>query len=359
MKKFIYIPFLFIIALFSSCFKDYEERYLFVDNRVEFDAAVIHPNASGRTYPLLTPVEFDAGIVRYRVNLTGEQPASDLTLQFRVVPEESTAREEIDYRLPKGNSFVIPANSSFGWVEIEVLPGGTGSPRLVLELIPTDAIKVMDRYHTIGQQILFPSTPPNPDDTHEINDIRYFTNITFGSSANPAVGNFIDLQSGYAYIWNGATANQPLIDFIILRSGAGTEQNILAPSSGSVTAWGTTSQIPNEWDVRNDGQLMRLPNPSSQELELFEQAQSRADLEAAYDYYLATLADRPNYSSTNDGPSTRIRAVGTGDLIAFRSASRDVIAIMKVEESLPGTTGHLRGDLKSGGNGQNWVQPGQ
>lgn len=359
MKRLIYIPFIFAILLFASCFKDYEERYLFVDNRVEFDAAVIHPNASGRSYPLLTPLENDAGVVRYRVNMTGAQQAQDISLQFRVVPEESTAREDIDYRLPKGNTYVIPANSSFGWVEIEVLPGGTGSPRLVLELLPTENIKVMHRYNTIGQQILFPSTPPNPDDTHEINDIRYFTNITFGSSANPAVGNFIDLQSGYAYIISGASANQPLIDFIILRSSAGTEQNILAPSSGSVTAWGSTSQIPNEWDVRNNGQLMRLPNPSSQELELFELAQTRAELEAAYDYYLATLADRPNYSSTNDGPSTRIRAVGTGDLIAFRSLSRDVIAIMKVEESLPGTTGHIRGDLKSAGDGQSFEAAGR
>lgn len=352
MKKLIYIPFLLVITLFTSCFKDYEERYLFVDNRVEFEAAVINPNASGRVFPLLTPLDFDAGVVRYQVNMTGEQHATDLTLSFRVVPEESTARADIDYRLPKGNTFVIPANSSFGWVEIEVLPGGTGSPRLVLELLPTDGIKVMDRYHMIGQQILFPSTPPNPDDIEEINDIRYFTNITFGTTGNSAVGSFIDLHTGYAYILNGATANQPLIDFIILRSGAGTEQNILTPSSGSLTAWGSTSHIPAEWDIRNTGQLMRLPNPSSQELELFELAQTKADLDAAYDYYLANIADRPNYSSTNDGPSTRIRAVGSGDLIAFRSASRDVIAIMKVDESLPGTTGHLRGDLKSAGEGQ-------
>lgn len=348
MKKLLYMPFVLFTLTLAGCFKDYEERYLFSDNRVEFDDAVINPNGSGVTFPWLTPLPNDVGTVRYRVNMTGEQKNVDRTVNFRLVPERTTAREGIDFRLPHGTSFTIPANSSFGWVEIEVLPDGSGSPRIVLELLPTGDIGVMDRYHQIGQQILFPSSPP--ETVEEINDIRYFPNIIFGANSNQSVGNYIDLHTGYAYIASGADANQANIDIIILRSGTGTEQNILTPSSSSVTAWSTSSRIASTWDVRNGGELMLLPNASSVELDLFENAQTKADLEAAYQYYFDNLQDRPNYHSYH-GPNTRIRQVESASIVAFRSSSRDVIAIMRVDESVPGAAGHLKGDLKSGGEG--------
>src|SRR5690554_6209961 len=183
MKKLLYTTFLLSIFTLTGCFKDYEKRYLFTDNRVEFDDAVVNPNGSGVTFPWLTPLANDVGIVRYRVNMTGEQKNVDQTVNFRVVPERTTAREGIDFRFPNGTSVVIPANSSFGWVEVEVLPDGAGSPRLVLELLPTGDIGVLDRYHQIGQQILFPYNAP--DRVEEINDIRYFADITFGANSNP------------------------------------------------------------------------------------------------------------------------------------------------------------------------------
>lgn len=348
MKKLLYTTFLLSIFALTGCFKDYEKRYLFTDNRVEFDAAVIHPNGSGVSFPWLTPVANDVGTVRYRVNMTGEQKNVDRVVNFRIVPEHTTAREGIDFRLPHGTSFVIPANSSFGWVEVEVLPSGAGSPRVVLELLPSGDINVMDRYHQIGQQILYPYNAP--ERVEEINDIRYFQDITLGSSSNPNVGNYIDLLTGYAYIASGSDQNQEKIDIIVLRSGTGTEHNLLTPSSGSVTAWGTSSRIATEWDVRNNGQIMLLPDASSVELGLFENAQTKADLEAAYQYYFNNIENRPGYNSYH-GPSTRVRQVESASIVAFRSSSRDVVAIMRVDESIPGAAGHLRGDLKSAGEG--------
>ncbi|SFB83200.1 protein of unknown function [Parapedobacter composti] len=349
------IPYFSIIAIavfsLTSCFKDYEERYLFTENRIEFHDAVINSNASGRNYPLLPGVSHEAGVIEFRVNMTGLQKDYDRTINFRVVPEESTAREGVDYRLPTNGTFVIPANSSFGWVQVEILTTGSGSPRLVLELLTTDDVRAMDGYHRIGFQILYPSTPPNPDEVEVINDMTFFKNLTFGAQSNPSVGNYIDMHTGYAYIVSGADANPEKIDFIVLRSSAGTEHNILTPSSGSVTAWGGSSHIPEQWNVRNGGTLMRLPNPSNEELALFEEAESKADLIVAYEQILANIQSRPGYNSTNDGPSTRIRAVGVGDILLFRSNDRDVVSMIKVEEMVPGTAGYLKVQAKKGGEG--------
>lgn len=351
MKKLLYISLLFSVCLLSSCFEEYEERYLLTENRIEFDDAVVNANASGKDYPLVDALSSTAGIVKYRVNMTGEQKDYDRTVNFQVVTDETTAREGVDYKFPSGTSFVIPAGSSFGYVEVEILPDGGGSPRLVIELLSTEDIKAMVRYDRIGIPILYPFVAPNPDNIEELNDIRIFNNITFGSSGNTSVGNYIDLHTGYAYIPSGADDNQEKIDMIILRSGAGTEQNILTPSSGSVTAWGNSSRIPDLWTVRNTGTLMLLHDPSSIELDMYETAQTKAELDAAFDYFEENIEDRPNYSTYN-GPSTRIREVTTGDLLVFRSDDRDVVAIMKIEESVPGSTGLIRGQLKSGGEGE-------
>lgn len=361
MKSKIRIHFLILIlSVFSvSCFKDYEERYLFTDNRVELQDAVINSS------PLsLEPQNFDVGIVKYRVNMTGTQRSSDLKLPFRIVPEKTTAREEIDYKLPNGEFYTIPANSSFGWVEIEILEEGSGKPNIEIELLPDEEqeIKVMDRnYHKIGFQILYPSTPPNPDDIELINDIHIFNNITLGANSNASFGNYVDAKTGYVYISDGANNAQENIDFIILRSGAGTEQNILLPSTsnGNLTAWGNTKHIVNgdedkgiePWTVRNAGEIMRLPDPSSAEIDLYEQAMTKTELLSAYDEYLDNIENRPNYNSTNHGPSTRLREVSDGDLIAFKSADRDVVMLMLVEEVVDGATGYIKGQIKSGGEG--------
>lgn len=350
--KSIYRTLLFclVVTVFSGCFDDYEERYLFTDNRVEFDAAVTTPNASGKTFPILDPLTIDSGTVSFRINMTGEQGDVDRKVDFRVVPEESSALEGKDYNLPNGSSITIPANSSFGYLELEVLPVGSGSPIVVFELLETGDISVMDRYHRIGVQILFPKTSPNPEEVETINDLRHFHNVTFGSNTNRNIGNYIDARTGDAYITSGADDNTELIDFIVLRSGAGTEQNILVPSSSAVTAWGSSSHIPDQWPVRNEGTLARIATPTLAELDAYDAASTKAELLTLYNDLVDDIADRPGYS-TYHGPGTRIREVAAGDLLLFYSTDRDVIAIIKVEEVVNGSDGHIQGQMKSGGEG--------
>src|SRR5699024_652208 len=132
------------------------------------------------------------------------------------------------------------------------------------------------------------STPPNPDDIELINDIYIFNNITLGANSNASFGNYVDAKTGYVYISDGANNAQENIDFIILRSGAGTEQNILLPSTsnGNLTAWRNTKHFVNgdedkviePWTVRDAGEIMRLPDPSSAEIDLYEQAMTKTEL---------------------------------------------------------------------------------
>lgn len=337
-------------ALLSSCFKDYEKRYIFTDNLVEFDDAVINPNIStSSAYPMLATVPMDVGVVRYRVNMTGEQKNKDRKVNFRVVPDLSTAVEGVDYTLPTGNSFIIPANSSFGYVEVEVLPEGSGIPTIVLELLETDDIGVMDRYHRIAFKIVFPMVSPNPSEVEKINDLIFFKNLMFGAQSNDNIGFNIDVEKGNVYVGDGADKNQEKIDFMLLRSSV-NEMNFIPPGApnGTLNAFASSKHMPDEWTVRNAGTFMRLPNPAAFEQEFFDNAQSAADLLNAYDEILANIDNRPAYNSTNDGPSsTRIRYIDQGHIIAFKSSDRNLVALIRVIEMVPGTKGHLIVEMKS------------
>ena len=347
MKKTINIILYSLIFLLTGCFKDYEERYLFEDNRIEFNDAVVNSNASGKTFPILGPIPADNGKLVFQVNMTGKQLPQDLKLKFRIIPEETTAVEGRDYTFPNDDEFTIPANSSFGQIEVNILPGGSGSPTIALELLPTDDVKVMTRYNKIACRFVYMLTAPDPSKLEKINDITVVNDFELGTYNNQNIGYFADLSNYNVYTLDGANKNQDHIDMVAM-FGASTGMNLLLPSSTSFTAWAATSHIPTTWTQRNDGVLMRIPNPETDELAHFENATTVSELLAAYSYFSSTITSRAGYNSTNDGPSTRIRNVGDGDLVIYYSAERGVVTLLKVKTTATSSSGSMIIDAKTG-----------
>lgn len=187
--KIIKIYTLLIISLVTlfSCKKLEETRFLYDGPaQVEFDATSLNAVASGRTYPILTRVPGfgrsviatsvaatgvvadplltrTSGTIRFRVNLITAQQPVDQTISYRVVATEkdatgadvtvTTAVSGTHYTTT--GTFVIPANSSFGELTIQVLnPGATtGTRDLVLELVGNDNVKPSVNYSKLGLRI--------------------------------------------------------------------------------------------------------------------------------------------------------------------------------------------------------------
>lgn len=347
MKRLMIYTICTLTILLSGCFKDYEERYLFDENRLEFEDAVINGNASGKTFPILGPVPAEQGKATFRVNMTGEQSNRDRVLSFRIVPEETTAVDGRDFTLPHGNEFVIPANSSFGFIEVDLLPDGSGSPTLVLELLPQEDMKVLDRYHKIGLRFVYQFTKPDPDKLQQINDILLYNDFLIGAHANQNIGNFLDLNTLDVYVRAGAEANTEYIHFGLM-NGASTGLNLLTPNSTGWSAWSGWGDIPNTWDPANSGELMKIVNPDQSELDLFDDATSVADLLTAYQYFAATITTRPGYNATNDGPSTRIRHIAPEEMVVYYSAEQQLVALLRVKSTVPANTGEMVVDIKTG-----------
>ena len=170
MKK-LFLAFLaFITLATSSCIEN--EEITLKQEFIEVDAATFNSNAVDKDYPVLsrkpTPgrqiytattngwpadplITRTSGKVQLRVNLVAPQSDVDQVISYVVVPNETYTSGSIvadaavkGTHFNTGGTFTIPANSSFGFIEIDILnPGSalTTEKLIVIELIGNDKYK--------------------------------------------------------------------------------------------------------------------------------------------------------------------------------------------------------------------------
>jgi hypothetical protein len=156
------------VSLLGSCVKN--ELTVFTAPVAEFDAASWNANAAGLSFPILTRVpgygraastadplltRTSPGIKKFRVNLVGQQMPTATEVYVIMNSGTSTAVEGTHYR-----SFTpivkIPANTSFGEVEVDILNPGVAGAARTLELIlssGTNGIKSNPNYNKIRLSI--------------------------------------------------------------------------------------------------------------------------------------------------------------------------------------------------------------
>lgn len=135
------------VSFLGSCVKN--ELTVFTAPVAEFDAASWNANAAGLSFPILTRVpgygrtasasdplltRTSPGIKKFRVNLIGQQLPTDTDVYVIMNSVTSTAVAGTHYK-QFSPVVKIPAKTSFGEMEVEILnPGVAGTPK-DLELI--------------------------------------------------------------------------------------------------------------------------------------------------------------------------------------------------------------------------------
>jgi hypothetical protein len=143
-----------IILSFTACFTE-PDQILDDVSWTEFQQTIVSTPAVGRTYPFLSFLRTAPGVKTTQVNLVGAQRTTDTPINF-VVDEASTAIAGTHYKLSSGNTFNIPANTSFGQCGIEVLNAPRDSGKtvdVVLRLEQSGDIKPSENYRRIGFRI--------------------------------------------------------------------------------------------------------------------------------------------------------------------------------------------------------------
>ncbi|MBB2146250.1 hypothetical protein GM921_12185 [Pedobacter sp. LMG 31464] len=145
--KYIFIG--LIMVLFSACKKEYTTY----DGQtvVEFIPAVNSKSQGTVAAP---------GSDNAKVQLVGAQRTADLELTY-TVDASSTAVEGVHYSLPNKGKFTLPANSSFGYIKINLIPGSipnnttTSQKKLVLKLAGNADVPASANYKTYTLTITF------------------------------------------------------------------------------------------------------------------------------------------------------------------------------------------------------------
>jgi hypothetical protein len=152
-KNMLFLLALGIILSITACFTE-PDQILDDVSWVEFQSTIVSTPAVGRTYPFLAFLRTAPGVKTTQVNLVGAQRTTDTPINF-VVDEASTAVAGTHYKL-SGNTFNIPANTSFGQCGIEVLSAPRDSGKtvdVVLRLEQSGDIKPSENYRRIGFRI--------------------------------------------------------------------------------------------------------------------------------------------------------------------------------------------------------------
>jgi hypothetical protein len=181
------------VLFFSSCIKN--EPRILREQLVEFDATSFNNNslgfASTINYPILgripafgrtsstgdSTIRRFAQTIRLRINLIGPQSSKDETVGFEIfgtpiltfnpgatgtgqTPAASGATlgifdavPGVDYVLPTSKALTIPANSSFGFLDLQILasPAAPGTGRFIgIRLNNTGSLKVSVNFSELG-----------------------------------------------------------------------------------------------------------------------------------------------------------------------------------------------------------------
>jgi len=163
----LYLIVLVSIAGLSGCIKNEFGRA--PGTFAEFDATTWNANAAGRTYPILTRVPAfgravntgdplltkNSGTIKLRVNLVGPQRTTDTEISYAVDAANTTAVAGTHYAALPGK-VTIPANTSFGEINLQLLALGTAPPAtvdIVLVLTGDAEVKANENYKYIGLRI--------------------------------------------------------------------------------------------------------------------------------------------------------------------------------------------------------------
>jgi len=190
MKKYsIYLVAGVTALIFSSCIKQIDKTFQGA-TVVEIDATPLNSVATGQTYPILTRIARHGvpvatsdstlrrlnGTVRVRVNLVGPQTGADQTIGYKIfnspiatisfpatasgqTPSRAAGTLNVTNAVPGthytalSGIITIPANSSFGYIDLAILDAGAtaSSARFIgIQLDSSGTLKPNPNYNKLG-----------------------------------------------------------------------------------------------------------------------------------------------------------------------------------------------------------------
>ena len=153
----------------------------------------------------------------------------------------------------------------------------------------------------------------------------------------------LDFSSGMV---SGYTqAAQEKVDLLLFNE-AGSGFNLIVPSdTGRLARFSMGTAINGNWLVKNKGSLLKL-NASDAADSLFLYTVNNERIRESYAHAVETIKEAPGYNPEVNGPGGFVSQIAEGDVILFKSESRKIYGMARVETMSSGETGGIELSVK-------------
>lgn len=156
---------------------------------------------------------------------------------------------------------------------------------------------------------------------------------------------YLDYSTGITYDNIDVTQNQEKIDFVCFNSSVYGINMIVPSDETSLNGFGGGRTMNSDWLVKNDGTLLKL-NASTEADSLFLFTINNEMIREAYKSVEQNITNISGYDVLSNGPGGILKSVSEGDLILFKSTSRNLYGLAKVTGLVPGNSGSVTLSVK-------------
>lgn len=159
---------------------------------------------------------------------------------------------------------------------------------------------------------------------------------------------FLDISTGETYASTTTVPqaehpffNQEKVDVAFFNSAERGYFNLLSiDDEQRLPLWSSGETVYKDWLTKNSGVFIKI-DASEMADSLFLHTYTKSILHDSYEFAKQQVAGQADYAEEIHGPGKFVSALKEGDLIFFRSESKNVLAMMHVSEHTSGGTGKL------------------
>lgn len=159
---------------------------------------------------------------------------------------------------------------------------------------------------------------------------------------------FLDISSGQTFASTTTVSqsehpfyNQEKIDLAFFNSADRGYFNLLSIDDDQrLPLWSSGETIYSDWLTRNTGQFIKI-DASDVADSLFLYTYTKSILHNSYEYAKTYTEQQEDYSKEVHGPGKFVSALKKGDLVFFKSESKNILAMLQVSEHISGGSGKL------------------
>jgi len=159
---------------------------------------------------------------------------------------------------------------------------------------------------------------------------------------------FLDFSTGTTYDLSAMTPqerhafhHQEKIDVVFLNSADKGSFNFMSPDDEEwLASWSIGSDLNANWLVKNEGVFVKM-DASAKADSIFLHSYRKSHLRNAFSHALAEVDGQEGYAIDTHGPGKHIGSLKVGDLIFFKSESKQICVMAKVTAQASGGAGTI------------------